>query len=309
MRKGRLVPFLGAGVNLCGRPEGQTFVRGQWLPSGHELAQFLASEFFYPQDGAVDLLRVSQYVTFTIGLAELYDVLHDLFAPEYQPTALHVFLAQLPQTLQDAPAHQLIVTTNYDDTLERAFEAAGEPYDLVYYVANGEEEDVGRFRHIAPDGTTVTIDKPNEYDAISLEDRTVIVKIHGMVDRADRENDSYVITEDHYIEYLTRTELANLLPVKLVAKLKDRRTQFLFLGYSLRDWNLRAILHRLWGAHPIRNKSWSVQFRPDQLESKGWSKREVEIFDMPLATYIAALHEAVVTTVGADSIANAGVAQ
>ena len=37
----------------------------------------------------------------------------------------------------------------------------------------------------------------------------MILKIHGAIDRAgpEAEWDSYVITEDHYIDYLTRTEI------------------------------------------------------------------------------------------------------
>ena len=40
----------------------------------------------------------------------------------------------------------------------------------------------------------------------------MILKIHGAVDRVDAERDSYVITEDHYIDYLTRTDISNLMP-------------------------------------------------------------------------------------------------
>lgn len=41
---GRVVPFLGAGVNLCGRPKEVAWSCGQteYLPSGSELAQYLA---------------------------------------------------------------------------------------------------------------------------------------------------------------------------------------------------------------------------------------------------------------------------
>ena len=39
----------------------------------------------------------------------------------------------------------------------------------------------------------------------------------GAVNRKnpDGDGDSYVSTEDHYIDYLTRTELVNLVPVTL----------------------------------------------------------------------------------------------
>jgi len=57
MLSGRVVPFLGAGVNLCNRPDGFTWKSGEqeYLPSGRELAQELAREFGYP-----DLAKVCQ---------------------------------------------------------------------------------------------------------------------------------------------------------------------------------------------------------------------------------------------------------
>jgi hypothetical protein len=64
------------------------------------------------------------------------------------------------------------------------------------------------------------VERPNEYDAVSLSRRSVILKIHGAVDRLDSERDSYVITEDHYIDFLTHTDIANLVPVALAARLR-----------------------------------------------------------------------------------------
>jgi hypothetical protein len=117
----------------------------------------------------------------------------------------------------------------------------------------------------------------------------VILKMHGAVDRseADAPWDSYVITEDHYIEYLARTDLANLVPVTLAAKL--RRSHFLFLGYSMRDWNLRVILHRIWGEQKLKYKSWAVQRGPSELDREFWELRGVDVLDVPLDEYVAAL--------------------
>ena len=72
----------------------------------------------------------------------------------------------------------------------------------------------------------------------------MILKIHGAVDRADAEADSYVITEDHYIDYLARENVARLIPAYLMARM--RTSHFLFLGYGMRDWNLRVILRSIW---------------------------------------------------------------
>jgi hypothetical protein len=288
---GRVVPFLGAGVNQCGRPTDFAWSLGQYLPNGRELAGHLADRFGYPQsEDLLDLVRVSQYVAVMIGSGPLYEELRNLFDVDYPPTPLHQFLATLPILLRQKgypPRDKLIVTTNYDDVLERAFQAAGEPFDLVSYIAEGKDR--GKFIHKSPDDEFRLIDKPNEYLGLSMLQRTVILKIHGAVDRLSSEQDSYVITEDHYIDYLTRTDLANLVPVTIAAKL--RKSHFLFLGYSLRDWNLRVILHRIWGEQKLTYKSWAIQRDPYPLDQEFWRKRDVDILDVRLEDYVAALME------------------
>ena len=131
------------------------------------------------------------------------------------------------------------------------------------------------------------IDIPNQYLDLSLDNRTVILKIHGAIDRLDSEHDSFVITEDHYIDFLTRTDISNLLPITLAVEL--RKSHFLFLGYGLRDWNLRVILHRIWGEQKLKYKSWAVQLNPDPLDKEFWQKRDVEIFNVQLEEYVGAL--------------------
>lgn len=288
---GRVVPFLGAGVNLCGRPGGVAWTPAQrtYLPSGGELAAYLATTFDYPGRDADDLLRVSQYAAVMSGSGPLYAELHGLFDADYPPTRLHHFFAALPEILRARgfpPRYQLILTTNYDDLMERAFRAAGQPFDLVTYVADGEDR--GKFVHWPPDGDARVIRKPDEYREVSVEQRPVVLKIHGDVDRRHGDpRDSYVITEDHYIDYLTRTDLASLVPVSLAAKLKQ--SHFLFLGYGLRDWNLRVILRRIAGEQALTFKSWAIQLRPDALEQRFWLKRDVDILDVPLDEYVSGL--------------------
>jgi hypothetical protein len=292
---GRVVPLLGAGVNLCGRPSDLRWTRDdrRYLPSGAELAEFLADYFEYPDGGARELVRVSQYAAVVVGSGPLYDELHQLFDHDFPPSPLHELLAELPAYVREhsaEPQHQLVVTTNYDDALERAFAAAGEEFDLVSYVAEGESR--GKFLHRPPGDEPRLIERPNEYDALDLARRTVILKIHGAVDRGDADRDSYVITEDHYIDYLTRTDISALVPAVLAAKL--RKSHFLFLGYGMRDWNLRVILHRIWGEQRLSYRSWAVQLEPDRIEREFWGQRGVEILEAELEDYVAGLRRAAV---------------
>ncbi len=289
--EGRVIPFLGAEANLCGRPANQNWKNGQseFLPSDSELAEHLVKKFGGPQENdASNLLHVSQYVAVTAGARRLYDQLHQLFDRDYPPTPLHQLLASIPSVLRakyDPAPYPLMVTTNYDDLLERAFRDANEPCDVVAYVAEGVNQ--GKFLHQPPEGEARLIERPNEYRGLMLKQRAAILKIHGAVDRNAPEHDSFVITEDHYINFLTRTDISNLVPVTLAAKL--RKSHFLFLGYRLRDWNLRIILHRIWGEQKLGYQSWAIQANPQELDQRLWKQREVDIVNVPLDDYVAEL--------------------
>lgn len=299
MRAGRLVPFLGAGVNRCGRPPDAPWQVGEYLPDGRELANKLASDFGFDHMGVEDLLRVSEFVAISAGTGPLRDSLHEIFNQDYPCTSVHRFFARLPGVLRasgGAQPEQLIITTNYDDLMESAFRETGEPLDVLKYIAEGPSQ--GRFVHARADGSrTEPIEKPNEYAGLPIDPRTLVlqrsllVKVHGAVHRSDPDQDSYVITEDHYIDYLTRANLRSLIPSSLAAMLT--RCGFLFLAYGLRDWNLRAILQQIWGEQKFKYHSWAIQLSPEPLDQKFWSQRDVEIIDTSLEEYIALLERGI----------------
>jgi hypothetical protein len=288
MQLGTVVPVLGAGVNMCGRPAETEWSRGQYLPSGGELARYLAHRARYPDAHEADLARVSQYLSAVLGERTLYDDLRDVFDVDYPPTALHGFLAAMAHrptssTNRDRSGRgMLFLTTNYDDGLERAFRAAGQPFDLITYVAQGRER--GLFRHTRPDGDSTLIKVPNKYTEIDFRERPVIAKIHGAVDRV-LEDDSFVITEDHYVDYISRADPSKLFPVHVAAKL--RKSHLLYLGYSLRDWNFRVLLYRLWAEQDgLDQKSWAIEARPTPVDSAAWLQRGVDIIPEDLATFV-----------------------
>lgn len=308
---GAVVPFLGAGVNLCGRKDAESFEVGRHLPSGPELAVYLASKSHYPGKDRTDLLRVSQYIAIMAGLRPLYEWLHDVFDADYAPTPAHRLLASLPSMIRARPSTQrgffpLIVTTNYDDALETAFKEAHEEYDLVTYMADGPRS--GRFLHTRPDGDETVINKPKSYKELRCVERPVIAKIHGAVMRRiprDPEHDSFVITENHYIDYLSHTDIKTLIPVNIASRMMQ--SHFLFFGYSLKDWNLRVILHRLSGDAGMAwtSNSWAVQPTPDQVDEKSWGKRGVELLDARLEDYIEQLRTSLTNSSGPTPAAEA----
>jgi hypothetical protein len=288
---GKVIPFLGAGANLCDRPMLAEWAPGPYLPSGGELAGYLAAEYEYPGADSRDLVRVAQYVDLiTGGEGALFDELRPLFTGIYEPNRLHRWLASLPaqqRASNPASGYQLIVTTNYDDVLERAFADAGEPIDIVYYAAEADEP--GRFIHVSPDGNRRTVPKHNEYRGLDLQQRPVILKIHGAIDRREDADDNYVITEDHYIDYLAHGSIAKLMPAYLMARM--RNSHFLFLGYAMRDWNLRVILHYIWSHQARRFGSWAIERDPDPIDEKFWERHRVEILEARLEDWVDAMSQ------------------
>ena len=97
--------------------------------------------------------------------------------------------------------------------------------------------------------------------ACRSERRTVLLKIHGQVDRAPaRERESFVVSEDDHIDYLAGADAAGTVPVTLAARL--RRSHLLFLGYAVHDWSLRVFLRRVWANDRLAYRSWAVSRRP-----------------------------------------------
>jgi SIR2-like domain len=292
--EGGVIPFLGAGVNMCGRTDDLPWAPGGELPSGRQLAEYLAEKRQFPPAEPKELVRVSQYVNAVLGRGVLYKDLRAIFTAEYEPNDVHTFLARLPAALRerDQP-QQLIVTTNYDDALERAFERAGEAYDVLYYEANPKGQ-LGKFFHRRSGSTTAAlVEAPNECTEIKLKERPVVLKIHGAIDRNDPGGDSFVITEDDYIDYLSKNELKHFVSIKRTML----NSHYLFLGYSLQDWNLRVILNEIWHDRDLDVKSWAIQ-KPDptrdsrsiDIERQLWKVRgDVDLLTEDLAAYIAKL--------------------
>ncbi len=291
MKNGMVVPFLGAGASFVGRPPNAEWKHEEaaFLPSGRELSNFLAVETSFPSDiphDRDDLAKVSSYYADISGRRTLRDRLREVFVREYPRGSLHDFLATVP-------APMVVVATNYDTLVEQAFRSAGKPYDLVIYPA--DRKDIANavlwWTHGAPEPQVVA---PNELD-IDLSKTNVIYKMHGTVHPQVPKWDNFVITEEDYVEFLSRMTANAAIPSIFYEHFRDR--SFLFLGYSLGDWNLRVILKNLSKYLSKRVAegddevlpSWSIQLKPSELERRLWEKRNVNIFDITIDEFVAKL--------------------
>jgi hypothetical protein len=287
---GKVIPFLGAGASFVGRTPNVEWdrLKPSFLPSGSELAAFLADETSFPSRQSRrrdDLPKVASYYVDLSGRRVLRERLRKVFNRDYAFGTLHQYLASIPVPL-------LFVVTNYDTLLEQAFQAAGKPYDLVIYPADRKEiaNAILWWRHgvLEPEFTP-----PNEL-FIDLTKTTVIFKMHGTIQKETPKWDNLVITEEDYVEFLSRMTANTAIPSIFYEQF--RQCSFLFMGYSLGDWNLRVILKNLSKYFIKRGRtddedteilpSWAIQYRPSELERTLWERRNVNIFDITIDEFV-----------------------
>jgi SIR2-like domain len=331
LRRGQVVPFLGAGASLGNRPpdadwDENTFT---FLPRGDELSRWLADIIEFPSTepyDRADLAKVSSYYAETSARTRLLDRLREIFLREsYTPSDVHTYLAELAKSAaiaRNADAEMLrdferlkikefkpllIVTTNYDDLTEAALQALDCPYDLVVHPTDQSERagSVMLLRHGVKEPEWVT----SSQLYIDLGATTVVYKMHGTISRMVEGLDSFVVTEEDYIEFLSLMTSQEAVPKLFMTHFFTR--QFLFLGYGMRDWNLRVMLKNLKAkprgqredsrsgepaaesgqARPGRLKSWAIQKDPSPLETKLWVAREVDIYNQDLNEFAGELRK------------------
>jgi hypothetical protein len=273
-----------------------------------------------------DLAKVSSYFSEISGRDRLVPRLRGVFhGKEYTPCDIHLYLAELAKSADIAkntappllneyevlkPSEfkpLLIVTTNYDNLTEMALEDLKCPFDLVIHPTDHKEMagSIMWWKHGAEKPIWC---RPNKLE-IDLNKTTVLYKMHGSASRVLSEFDSYVITEEDYIDFLSRMTSEEAIPGLFISHFYTR--QFLFLGYGLKDWNFRVMLKNLKEkskssktnssdsdkASAQKNdkrrelKSWAIQTDPSELERFLWTARDVILFNEDLNKFVAGLRQ------------------
>ena len=210
LKAGKVIPFLGAGASLAGRPNDEAWTdASKYPPNGRELAHLLAERSNFPSNDDQDrddLAKVSSYTADISGRPRLRERLREVLNRPYLRGSIHNFLAEIP-------THLLAVVTNYDTLLEQAFLEAGKPFDLVVYPA--ERGSFGNSLLWWGHGKT----EPEAVEAkeldLDLDNTSVIYKMHGTVGK-DAKWDNFVITEEDYVEFLSRmtTNTSSAVPAQ-----------------------------------------------------------------------------------------------
>jgi hypothetical protein len=119
--------------------------------------------------------------------------------------------------------------------------------------------------------------------------------MHGSLNREIPNDDEYLITEEQYIDFLGR---GDKIQIPQMIELIMLRKHFLFLGYALRDWNVRVLMSKLRKTRlpgEIVN-AWAVIRKADDSETDAreaerflWGKQGVTMFEVELDDFVAQL--------------------
>jgi hypothetical protein len=273
IKKGECILFLGAGVHAPPSegskykyPEESRPLLGRKLVE--KMAEACRFENQFP-DEALDLQRVSLCYELTQGLGryELVDFLSKHVQENKQPSPALEMLAALP--------FKIVITTNYDHLFEKALERFNkDPYKFIYDPATPAN---GRTPDLNTDPT---------------KERPMLFKMHGDLDKRS----SIVITDEDYINFVQRmAEKDEVHPVPQTIRFRMLRWPTLFIGYSLRDYNLRLLFRTLrWKVDPANfPESYSIDKRPDGLVLKVWQdqRRFITFLVQDLWEFVPKLYE------------------
>jgi SIR2-like protein len=267
---GRIAFFLGTAIHSPTLPMAREFYR--------ELARIFECEAL-----GAERFAVAQYIADRYGRENLYGEIRKVFRrSNLLPRDTHELFAAWPQlktTAGENVPFPLVLTTNYDDTLERRLAEVGLPYHLFSYQADGPHH--GLFYHRTPDDGLRIIERPD--NITELAEGFVVVKLNGGFSHLHPQ-----IPESYATTRLDYWDLAARLPSALPATIRRRVSSqsLLFLGHGLRAADVESFIRFAHRDHP-GPRSWAVVRGLDDRDY--WEQVGVELIDVDVHDYVNVL--------------------
>jgi SIR2-like domain len=236
VRSGKVILFLGAGA-ACGATSPNP---PYTPPSGSKLAELLAEKFLGGRAKDKPLTLVAEYSIAQSDLRTVQTYIAEILAP-FQPSGTQL---KLPTFRWAA-----LITTNYDRIVERAYAENKAPLQtLVPILRNTDRVD-------------------NELRA---PDAIPYIKLHGSIDLIDDARYPLILTIDQYVTHRKGRE-------KLYSRLVEYAAEytFVFVGYSLQDPDLRAVLLELTAPDTSRPRHYVVTLGATELDRQVWESKQI----------------------------------
>ena len=281
--------FLGAGASIDqDHPD---------LPTAKELSKALAQKCRLEWHEYIPLSTIAFYYEFFRSRDSLNSFLQEkIDDPVIKPTSTIEHLIQIIKVLEKNNKRIFVVTTNYDQHFERAYEKAfNRQPGVIIYTGGHDPGDKSAKLHQG-------LDKDPEFWL--PQKPTYLYKMHGCISQPTEQN--LVITEEDYINFLTNA-LSHDENKRILHFVRGRiaLSTILFIGYSLSDWNFRVIFKAT--AEGKGTKSFAVQYyqpsdnnptkqlKKTQWEAlkEFWDKKNVKIMNLDASEFMEDLRKIV----------------
>ncbi|MGE0085548.1 MAG: TIR domain-containing protein [Desulfococcaceae bacterium] len=278
--RGEIIPFLGSEIHLLSNPT---------INSPDEVALKLAEVLKFP-NFAGTLPMICQYYQMEHDRSSLLVAAKTLVGNEctdMQENPIFHLLGEIRSPL-------LILSSLYDNGLEKVFEKKGKPFVMIsHHLQPGS--DYGKV--ILKYSDKGKREEPCSTEALSgcsflEEGRSVIYKICGCYSLCDENEidqvDSLMISEEDFFNFLIQIE--KVIPAYLVRRFSKR--SLLFLGYNLNNWHDRLIATAILEKKRMyRERSYAIRRNPDRYEKAFWNYFKVEVQETGLWEYIQIIQE------------------
>jgi tetratricopeptide (TPR) repeat protein len=247
---GKAVLVLGAGASVEAKD-----AKGRRPPSGKQLGELLADEFLGGSHRSLPLDQIAEYAISESDLLTVQGFIGDLFEP-FMPSDAHLRLTSF--------RWWGLATTNYDLLIEKAYEHTGEdavqkPYP---FVQNGDRVE----------------------DRLRDPNNVMLLKLHGCVTRLNDPKCPLILTTDQYISHRKgRSRIFDHLQGWGFER------PLVFVGQSLRDSDIRALLLELEQTCPSRPRYYLVAPDTDDIQSRFWEQKRVTCIPSTLSEFVSCL--------------------
>ena len=264
IRNGRTVLFIGSGI-----PKEY----GEFIPDQHELAQTLADSINYtPFKGSLpSIAEYYQLRPLEFGQEKLLNGLKDILLDKAAASVLYQQLAQIEEPL-------LLISSNYDDKLEKAFQQHNKPYATLTSIINRNQGyDIGKIVvHYSDEDLADDILKQEDLSDLALleEGYSLIYKIKGTCDTdTKKQNATLLLTESDYFNFAQHSN--QILPAYVVSCINERG--FMFIGFNPKSWEDRLLANALLDKRENKtDPCFTASSSDDPLENAYWEKKNVQ---------------------------------
>ena len=237
VREGKVVLVLGAGASFGARR-----ADGSGPPDSAQLASLIADRFLNGAYKSAPLSQVSEYAISESNLIEVQEFIRSVFEG-LEPAEFHCHMPKFRW-------HGL-ATTNYDRVIEKSYATERDGLQSIKpIISNGD----------------------NIQDALRAPRDVLLLKLHGCISRTADDGCRLILTTDQYVQYKKgRSRLFDTLQEWAYER------PLVFVGHSIQDPDLRAILLELSALGDRRARYFGVVPDVDDVTSRFWETKRLTL--------------------------------